>query len=56
MLLLSMLALLFKFVKLQLIIICDRKEAKSALSLFLVVVVVRLDSGRLGVASGEGHG
>lgn len=56
MLLLSMLASLFKFVKLQMIIVGDQKEAESALSLFLVVVVVGLDSGRLGVASGEGRG
>lgn len=56
MLLLFVLASLFKFVKLQLIIVGDRKEAKSALSLFLVVMVVRLDSGRLGVASSKGRG
>jgi len=45
-----------KFVDQQLIKVGDRKEAKSALSLFLVVVVVTLVSGGLGGASDEGCG
>lgn len=48
MLLLCVLASLFKVVKLLLIMAGDRKETKSAVSLFLVV------SGRLGRASEKG--